>query len=117
MTALLTFTEYRVVGIRRELRRSSSPTPLPKQVHIEQAAQDPVQASFEYIQRRRLHNLSGQPVLVLCHSHNQEVLPHIQMQFLLFQFVPIAPCPVAGHHRKEFGPILLTPALKIFLSI
>ena len=33
--------------------------------------------------------------------------------FLVFrrklQFVPVAPCPVTGHHWKEFGPILLTP--------
>jgi len=27
----------------------------------EQAAQDCVQAGFEYLQRRRLHNLPGQP--------------------------------------------------------
>jgi len=32
---------------------SSSPTPLPKQGHLEQAAQDLVQAGFEYLQRRR----------------------------------------------------------------
>jgi len=38
---------------------SSSPTPLPKQIHLEQAAQDCIQAGFEYLQRRRLHNLSG----------------------------------------------------------
>ena len=37
--------------------------------------------------------------------------------FLCFQFVPIAPCPVTGHHWKEFGPILLTPTLEIFISI
>ncbi|GAB0209573.1 hypothetical protein GRJ2_003423000 [Grus japonensis] len=29
----------------------------------------------------------------------------------VFQFVPIAPCPVAGHHREESGPILLTSIL------
>jgi len=36
--------------------------PLPKQGHPEQAAHDQVQAGLEYLQRRRLHNLSGQPV-------------------------------------------------------
>jgi len=31
--------------------------------------------------------------------------------------VPIAPCPVAGHHWKESGPVLLTPTLQIFRGI
>jgi len=35
----------------------------------------------------------------------------------MLQFVPIAPCPVAGHHWKESGPVLLTPALQIFMGI
>jgi len=35
--------------------------PLPKQGHPEQAAQDLVQAGLEYLQRRRLHSLPGQP--------------------------------------------------------
>ena len=41
---------------------SPSPTLLPKQGHLQQAAQDLVQAALEYLQRRRLHNLPGQPV-------------------------------------------------------
>jgi len=51
---------HRIVGVGRDLWRSSSPTPLPKHVHPEQAAQDLIQAGFEYLQRRRLHNLSGE---------------------------------------------------------
>jgi len=35
----------------------------------------------------------------------------------MLQFVPIAPCPVAGHHWKESGSILLTPTLEIFIGI
>jgi len=31
--------------------------------------------------------------------------------------VPVAPCPVAGHHCKESGPVLLTPTLQIFRGI
>jgi len=54
-----------MVGVGRDLCGSSSPTPLPKQGCLQQAAQDLVQASLEYLQRRRLHNLPGQPVLVL----------------------------------------------------
>jgi len=46
-----------MVGVGRDLWRSSSPIPLPKQVHLEQAAQYLVQAESKYLQRRRLHNL------------------------------------------------------------
>jgi len=43
------------------------PSPLPKQGHPEQAAQDRGQAGLEYLQRRRLHSLPGQPVPGLRH--------------------------------------------------
>jgi len=42
-----------MVGIGRDLCGSSSPTPLPKQGHLQQAAQDLVQAGFEYLQLQR----------------------------------------------------------------
>jgi len=86
-----------MVGVGRDLCGSSSPTPLPKQVHLEQAVQDLIQAAFEDLQRRRLHKPSGQPVPVLCYPQSKEVLPHVQMELPVLQFVPIAPCPVAGH--------------------
>jgi len=85
-------------GVGRDLCGSSSPTPLPKQSHLEQAAQDLVQMGLEYLQRRRLHNLFGQPVPVLRHPQTEEVLPHVQLELPMLQFVPIAPCPVARHH-------------------
>jgi len=50
-----------MVGVGRDLSGSSGPSPLLKQVPLGQAAQDPVQAGFEHVQRRRLHNNSGQP--------------------------------------------------------
>ena len=53
---------HRMVGVGRDLCGSSSPTPLTKQAHPQQAAQDLVQAGLEYLQRRRLHNLPWQPV-------------------------------------------------------
>jgi len=56
-----------MLGVRRDLCESSGPTPLPKQGHLEQVPQDLVQAGFEYLQRRRIHKLSGQPVPVLRH--------------------------------------------------
>ena len=105
-----------MVGVGRDLCGSSSPTLLPKQGHLQQAARDCVQAGLEYLQRRRVHNLPGQPVPVLHHPQRDEVLPHVQTELLMLQFVPVAPCLVAGHHWKEFDPILLTPTLEMFVS-
>ena len=85
-------------GVGRDLCGSSSPTPLPKQGHPEQAAQDRVQVGLEYLQRRRIHNLPGQPGLGLRHPHSEEVLPRVQVELPLLQFVPVVPCPVTGHH-------------------
>ena len=87
-----------MVGVGRDLWRSSTPAPLLNQDHLEQVAQDHVQAGFEYLQRRRLHNLSGQPVPVLSHLQSKEVFSHIERELPEFQFVPIAPCPVTGQH-------------------
>ena len=108
---------HRTVGVGRGLCGSSSPTLLPKQAHLQQAAQDRVQEGLEYLQRRRIHNLPGQPVPVLRHPQREEVLPPVQAELPVLQFVPIASCPVTGHHWNELGPILLTPTLQIFLSI
>jgi len=85
---------HRMVGVGRDLCGSSSP----KQGHPEQAAQDLVQAGLEYLQRRRLHGLPGQPVPGLRHPQREEVLPHVQTELPMLQFVPIAPCPVTEHH-------------------
>ena len=60
-----------MVGVGRDLCGSSNPTALSKQGHLQQAAQDLVQAGLEYLQS----NVSGQPVLVLCHPQSEEVLP------------------------------------------
>ena len=87
-----------MLGVGRDLCGSSSSTPLPKQALLQQAAQDFVQAGLEYLQRRRIHNPSGQPVPVLRHPQSEEVLPRVQTQLPMLQFVPIDPCPVAGHH-------------------
>ena len=54
--------------------------PLPKQGHPEQAAQHRVQAGLEYLQRRRLHSLPGQPGPGLRHPQREEVLPPVQKQ-------------------------------------
>ena len=67
-------------GVERDLCGSSGPIPLPKQGHLQQAAQDLVQAGLEYLQRRRLHNFPGQPVPGLRHPQREEVLPHVQTE-------------------------------------
>ena len=54
---------HRIVGFGRDLCGSSSPTLLPKQGHLQQAAQHLVQAGLEYLQRRRLHNLPKEALL------------------------------------------------------
>ena len=68
---------HRIVGVGRDLCGSSSPTLLPKQGHPEQAAQDLVQAGLEYLQRRRLHSLPGQPVPGLHHPPNVKEEPKL----------------------------------------
>jgi len=67
-----------MIGVGRDLCGSSSPTALPKQGHLEQAAQDLVKAGLEYLQRRRIHSLSGQHVPVL--PQREEVLPHVHLE-------------------------------------
>ena len=96
-------------GVGRDLCGSSSPTPLPKQGHLEQAAEDLVQAGLEHLQRRRLHSLPGQPVPVLHHPQGEEVLPHVQTELPVLQFVPIAPCPVAGCNKPKHIRFVLKP--------
>ena len=71
---------HRMFRVGRDLYGSSSPTLLLKQGHLQQAAEDLVQAGL------------------LLHPQSEEVLPHVQTELPLLQFVPIAPCPVAAHH-------------------
>jgi len=57
--------------------------PPQKQGHLEQAAEDLVQVGLEYLQRRRLHNLPGQSVLVLCHPQSEVGSPELDFFELL----------------------------------
>lgn len=52
----------------------------PEQGRLQDVAQASAQACSEYLQGQRLPKFSGQP------------------EFPVFQFVPITPCPVPGHH-------------------
>jgi len=78
-----------MVGVGRDLYGSSSPTPLLKQGHLQQAAQDLVQAGLEYLQSRRLHNLPGQNssvcFIVTCSLERLKsliLLPNAEMYFI-----------------------------------
>ena len=73
---------HRMFGVGRALCGSPSPTVLLKQGHLQQAAEDLVQAGLEYLQRRRLHHLPGQPVPVLRHPQREEVLPQLALPLL-----------------------------------
>uniref|UniRef100_A0A8C2T6U5 Bromodomain and WD repeat-containing protein 1 n=1 Tax=Coturnix japonica TaxID=93934 RepID=A0A8C2T6U5_COTJA len=48
-----------------------------------------IDAGLEYLQRRRLHHLPGQPVPVLRHPHCKEVLVHICAELLCCSFIPL----------------------------
>jgi len=93
-----------MVGVGRDLSGSSSTTLLPKQGHLQQAAEDLVQAGLEYLQSSRLHNLPGQPVPVLSHPQREEVQPHFQMELPVLQFAPIALVLSLGTTEKSLAP-------------
>lgn len=50
----------------------------------------------DYLQRRSLHSLNGQPVPVFCHPHSK-MPPHIEPEPTVIRFMSIASCPVAWH--------------------
>jgi len=76
----------------RDPWRSSGPTLLLKQDHQEPGAQDHVQMAFECLQGGRLHNLSGQPLAILGHTHR------VKKYFLMFRWTllcfSLCPLPV-----------------------
>ena len=55
-----------------------------------------IQRDLEYLHRRTLHNISGQPVPVLHHTYCKEVLPHVSMELKLTPLVPLLTitCPI-----------------------
>ena len=89
MSSNYRITESQHGRVGRDLWRSSSPTPLLEQDHPEQVAQDRIQAGFEYLQRRRLHNLSEQPVPVLGHPQSEEFFFRFRWNFLCSSLCPL----------------------------
>ena len=95
---------HRLVEVGRDLWRSLCPTPLLKQGHLDTVAQDHVQMGSEYLQGWRLHNISGQPIPVLCHLHSKKVF---RRHLLCFSVCP-SPLVLSLHHWKEPGSNLFT---------
>lgn len=82
---------HKMVGARKDLWRSSSQTPLLKQVHLEQVALVHVQVGFEYSPEGDSTSSLG-CLLVLYQSGFS-----LDSEFPAFLFVPIVPYPVTGH--------------------
>ena len=40
----------------------------------------------------------------LCHPHPKQAASHLPVEPPVFQFAPIAPCPVTGCHQKSLAP-------------
>jgi len=95
---------HRIVGVGRDLCGSSSPTLLPKQGYLQQAAQDPVQAGLEYLQRRRLHNLPGQPVQGSVTLRGKKFLLMFRRNFLCFSLCPLPLVLSLGTTEKSLSP-------------
>ena len=58
-----------MVGVGRDLCGSSSPTLLPKQGHLQQAAEDLIQAGLEYLQRRKNKSNPVKTSQTQCFAH------------------------------------------------
>lgn len=75
--------------VERVLWRSLSPIPA-KAGFLQQVVEVGIQASLEYLMRRRLHHLCRQSVPVPHHPHSKGVLSHVQMKLPVFQFMASA---------------------------
>lgn len=84
--------------VGKDLWPSSCPSPLLKQGQLEQAAQDYVQMTFEYLQECRLHNLPDQSVPGFRHPYCKKVFCDIQKEPPVFQLVPIASALFTEHY-------------------
>jgi len=107
---------HRTTEVGRDFWRSSGQAMF-TQGHLEAFDQDHVQKSLEYFQGWRLHNLSGQPVMVFSHSHNKKVFTHTQMEPPVFQFVSIYSGAVTGHHCQEPDTIFFIPSQQVFIHM
>jgi len=94
---------HTTVKVGRELWRSSSPTPLLKQGHLQPVSQDHDQTAFEYLQGWRLHQLPGQPVPVLGHPHNEKLFPDVRGILLCFRWCQLLLVLLLGTTEKRLA--------------
>jgi len=98
----------------KDLQRSWSPTPC-REGSIQQATQVGAKAGLEYLQRRRIHNLPGQPIPVLCHPQCEEVPLHIGAELPMLQFVADDLSTQTAEKRMPMSPSL--PHLRYLQSL
>lgn len=67
------------------------------EAQTEQVTQNHVQVSFECLQRCR-YALPWQLAPLLCHHYNKKMFSYVQLEFAVFQLMPIALCPGTRHH-------------------
>ena len=89
---------HRIVEVGRDLCGSPSPTPLLKQGHLQQAAQDRVQVGLEYLQRRRLQ---GQGSVTL---RGKKFFLLFSWNFLCFSLCPLPLVLLLGTTEKSLAP-------------
>jgi len=80
--------------IWQEPLQTHNPTLLHKQAYPKKVVQDCVQMFSLDCQGWSLHKISGHSFPVLSHLQNK-VLPGVQTEHLVFQFVPITSCPLS----------------------
>ena len=64
---------------------------------------------------KRFHNVSGQSVPVIYHPHSTELIPDVQAESSVFQFVPTPSCSGTGHCWRELGFIIFPPCLQLIM--
>lgn len=74
-----------------------------------------IQAHFEYLQKSRLHRLSGQPVLLLCHP--QTGFSSYSVELPVFSLCPLLFVLVLGITEKRVWPNLLTTTPEVLVCI
>ena len=102
---------HKMVEVGRHLWRSSCPTPLLKQGHLQAVAQDHVQTAFEYPKDGDFTAAMGK--LCQCSGTLTVKVSRCSQGTSMFQFVPSASGPVLGHHWEHSVCHLYTLSLFI----
>lgn len=101
--------------VERNPSRPSSPTLCSRRVSQSRLLRILSSQALEYLQGRRLHSLSGQPVPAFDCTLSKKVGPYIYMELPVFLIVSIASWPFTSHQREESGSILSIPCHHAFI--